>query len=130
MDYFGFCPLIQNYWVGILVMLLGIVIQDVSCFYIMDSAFGIGPRDSLMIAVARRLPKLSVGQVRILIEGAALVFGWIMGAKIGLGTVIYMIGVGAVLDLVFYLYRFDARRTHNEGFIETIRNISALHKKG
>ena len=126
MDFFGLFPVFHSFWIGIVIMLLGILIQDVACFYIMDSAFGIGPRDSLMVALARRLPKLSVGQVRILIEASALLIGWIMGAKVGLGTVIYMIGVGTVLDLVFALYKFDARRTHNEGFIETIRNIAAL----
>jgi len=128
LDYFRVLPVTDNIFFGIIVMLAGITIQDLGCYFILDSAFGAGPRDALMVAIARHVKKLSVGQVRIIMEGCVLVIGWLMGAKIGIGTVIYVIGVGLILDLIFFIFLFDARRACNENFFETVKNIAVLRK--
>jgi len=126
MNYFHILPVIDNTFIGILVMLLGIAIQDFGCFFYMDAGFGEGPRDALMVALARRMKKLTVGQVRILLEGTVLVAGFLLGAKIGAGTVIFMVGAGAILDLEFFLLKFDVKRVLNEDMIDTVRNICSL----
>ncbi|MCI2061456.1 MAG: hypothetical protein LKJ83_01630 [Eubacteriaceae bacterium] len=128
LDYFRAFPPMENVFAGIIVMLAGIVIQDIGCYMILDSAFGAGPRDALMVALARRIKGLSAGHVRIIMEGCVLVLGWLMGADIGVGTVIYVVGFGFILDLVFRFFRFDVKRARNENFLETVDNLAALRK--
>ncbi|MEE3362971.1 MAG: hypothetical protein VZQ84_05360 [Anaerovoracaceae bacterium] len=111
---------------GIVIMLIGIAITGIGSYYICDSAFAMGPRDSLMIGLAKRIPKLTVGQVRILLEASVLVLGWLMGAKISVGTLIYVVGIGYAVDIAFYINKFDAKRVLNEDVIETVKNIQAV----
>ncbi len=119
-------PLMQSLPGGILCMIIGLFVIAVASFLYMDAAFGCGPRDALMVALCRVLPKLPVGLVRILLEGSALLIGWLLGAKVGIGTVISVFGIGFALELVFRLVKFDPTRVQNENLIETCRNIAAL----
>lgn len=111
---------------GIIIMMIGIAITGIGSYYICDSGFAMGPRDSLMIGLAKRLKKLTVGQVRILLEATVLILGFLMGAKISIGTLIYVVGIGYAVDITFYFNKFDAKRVLNEDVIETVKNIQAV----
>lgn len=58
---------------------------------------GKGPRDGLMLAVSAR-SGWSVRRVRTLIELSALAFGWAMGGAVGIGTVIFALGIGPAVQ--------------------------------
>jgi uncharacterized membrane protein YczE len=64
-------------------------------------AMGAGPRDSFMLAVARRLG-LRVGTARTLIELGALACGAALGGSLGVGTLIFALGVGPAVELAFH----------------------------
>ncbi|MBQ9663107.1 MAG: hypothetical protein IJV40_08175 [Oscillospiraceae bacterium] len=115
---------------GIVCMIAGLFVVAIGSFFYMDAAYGCGPRDALMVALCRKLPKLPVGVVRILLEGSALLIGWILGAKVGIGTVISVFGIGAALEVVFRLVRFDPTRVQNENLFDTCRNIRTLFLAG
>lgn len=53
---------------------------------------GSGPRDGLMTALARR--GLRVGPVRTGIEVGALALGALLGGSVGIGTLVFAVGVG------------------------------------
>jgi uncharacterized membrane protein YczE len=57
------------------------------------AGLGKGPRDGTMLGIAERTG-WSVRRVRIGIELTVLVLGWALGAKIGLGTVLFALGIG------------------------------------
>lgn len=57
------------------------------------AGFGHGPRDGLMMALALRW-RWPVRRVRSLIEAAALTMGWLMGATVGLGTIVIVLTIG------------------------------------
>ena len=119
-------PLMETFPMGVVCMIVGLLIIAVGSFFYMDAAFGCGPRDALMVALCRRLPKLPVGVVRILLEGSALLIGWLLGAKVGLGTVISVFGIGIAIEIVFRLMKFDATRVQHEDLLDTYRNVAAL----
>jgi len=57
------------------------------------AGYGHGPRDGLMIALAQRTGR-SVRMMRTLIEAVVLLCGWLMGATVGIGTVVIMLTIG------------------------------------
>ena len=79
-----------------------------------------------MVAMGKRLHKLPIGLVRGLLEGTVLLIGWLLGAKVGLGTVISVFGISFILQWIFYLLHFDVKAVRHESIIETIKNIRKL----
>ena len=79
-----------------------------------------------MVALCRRFPQVPVGVTRVFLEGAALLTGWALGAKIGIGTVIATVGIGISIQFVFSMAKFDVTRVHNENIMETCRALKWL----
>ena len=114
-------PKMTNFWLGVLMLLLGQVIVCVGSFLYMGAALGCGPRDALMVALGKRMPKVPIGAIRGLIEGTVLCIGWLIGAKVGIGTVISVFGIGFILQLTFKVLRFDIKNIEQEDIADTIR---------
>lgn len=72
-----------------------------SAFYIC-AALGAGPRDSLML-VGARIPGVRIGVARTGIEVGALVTGLLLGGTAGIGTIVFALGIGPVVELSFAL---------------------------
>ncbi len=71
-----------------------------SAFYICAS-MGAGPRDSLMLVISRRLG-VRIGAARTGIELAALVVGFLLGGTVGIGTVVFALGIGPAVEASFW----------------------------
>ena len=71
---------------GVLLVGLG------SGFYLIAN-LGPGPRDGLMTGIQKKT-NLTFSLTRTLIELSAVVIGWYLGGVIGLGTVVYALGIG------------------------------------
>lgn len=74
---------------GILMVALG------SALYI-GSGLGPGPRDGIMTGLAARGIRIRVA--RTLIEVTVLVVGWLLGGQIGVGTVLFAIAIGPLVQ--------------------------------
>ena len=72
-----------------------------SAFYICAS-MGAGPRDSLMLVTSQRLG-VRLGVARTGLEIAALVIGFLLGGTVGIGTLVFAVGIGPVVELSFWL---------------------------
>jgi uncharacterized membrane protein YczE len=59
---------------------------------------GPGPRDGWMTGLARRTG-LPIASVRLSIELTALVTGWLLGGRVGLGTVVFALTIGYAVSL-------------------------------
>jgi uncharacterized membrane protein YczE len=88
--------------VRIPLLALGIwLIGPASAFYICAD-LGAGPRDTLMLVGARRT-RFRVRVVRGALELAALVTGIVLGGTFGVGTVLFALLVGPVVESSFAL---------------------------
>lgn len=98
-------------WPRVLVMLGGIAMTGLGSALYIGAELGAGPRDSLMIAVATRAG-VRVGVARALLEGLALVAGFLLGGIVGVGTVAFAFGIGPAVDIAFQLFGMapDGRR--------------------
>ncbi len=70
---------------------------------------GAGPRDGVMLGASRRFGA-PVRRVRSAIEVLVLVLGWALGGPVGLGTVIYALAVGPLVQAFLGLLRTAMRR--------------------
>ena len=118
----GWIPQMTTLWGGILMLLGGMELLAIGTWMYMKSALGSGPRDALMVVLARKT-KRSVGICRITVEIIAIIAGWLMGGQVGIGTVITGVGVGTLFNLNFALLRFKAADLHQENLPETIRRL-------
>ena len=116
----GIVPLIGNFWLGILVMFLGQVFICVGTYFYIGAELGGGPRDSLMVAIGKRLKKVPIGVIRGAIEGTVLLLGWLMGSKVGGGTVLAVFGIGFILQTTFRILHFDVKALRHESIFETL----------
>ena len=72
---------------------------------------GPGPRDGWMTGLARRT-HIPIATVRLSIEITALVAGWLLGGRVGLGTVVFALTVGYAVSLsMTLLARLSPRAT-------------------
>lgn len=78
-------------------LLGGIVLNGAATAAYISARFGPGPRDGLMTGLARRTGR-SVRLVRTLIEGSVLLLGFVLGGTLGLGTVLYAISIGPLIE--------------------------------
>lgn len=86
-------------------LLLGVVLNGVATGLYIGAGLGPGPRDGLMTGLARR--GHSIRLVRTLIELTVLGTGWLLGGTIGIGTVVYALGIGPLAQ--FFIPRLAVR---------------------
>lgn len=114
-------PKMSNLGLGLLMLLLGQVVICIGSYFYIGSSLGCGPRDALMVALGKRMPKVPIGAIRGLLEGTVLIIGWLLGAKVGIGTAIYVLGIGFVLQFTFKLLHFEVKNIEHESISDTIK---------
>lgn len=120
--YIGWVPPMDRFWPGVLMLLCGLEVLAIGTWMYMKSALGTGPRDALMVVLAKRTRR-SVGFCRAGSELIAVLAGWLMGGQVGAGTVISAFGLGALFNLNFALLRFPATEIRQENLAETLRRL-------
>ncbi|MEK9625763.1 MAG: hypothetical protein VW311_02565 [Gammaproteobacteria bacterium] len=95
---------IRSGWIVIGVLLIGLG----SGLYL-TANLGPGPRDGLMTGLQRRSGK-PIGWVRAAIEISVLAVGWLLGGSVGIGTVVFALGVGHSVAVFLSLMRVFSRQ--------------------
>ena len=100
-DRLGLAPHLHGGAGGLALFVAGVgVIGFASALYI-AAAFGAGPRDSLMLAIVRRGPRIAVASWAIQI--GALAIGYAFGGSVGIGTVLFAVGLGPAMEGSYWL---------------------------
>jgi uncharacterized membrane protein YczE len=86
-------------WERGLLMVGGVVLNALATALYIGSQFGPGPRDGLMTGLHRRTG-VSIRLVRTAIEITVVVVGWLLGGVVGIGTVLYAIAIGPLVQLL------------------------------
>ncbi|MEQ7303712.1 YczE/YyaS/YitT family protein [Enterococcus avium] len=116
-------PQMNNFFSGVLMLLLGQLSICIGSYFYIGASLGCGPRDALMVALGKRLPKVPIGIVRGVIEGTVLLIGWLLGAKVGIGTVISVFGISFILEVTFNILHFDVTNIEHESIVDTVRTL-------
>jgi uncharacterized membrane protein YczE len=99
-------PVIGSPILGIVALIAGLYIISLGSYFYIGSGFGAGPRDGLMVALARKTG-LPIGVIRSVIELTATLLGWVLGGMVGIGTVLSGIAIGFCIQSTFGLLRFN-----------------------
>lgn len=73
----------------------GIVLFGIGSGFYIGAGLGAGPRDGVMTGLARR--GWPVGVARAAIEVTVLGLGWLLGGTVGVGTVLFAVGIGPLV---------------------------------
>ena len=117
-------PLNDSLWKGILIMLAGFVFMALGMAIYMKSEQCCGPRDSLLVGLGKRLPRVPIGVVEILLWALVVLLGWLLGGPVGIGTVISTFGAGTVMQLVYNAIGFEPRSVRHRDAIQVARLLA------
>lgn len=110
----------HSLWFGIAYMLFGFLFIALGMYVYMKVEQGCGPKDGLLIAIGKRLPKMPIGVVEILLFAFVTLIGWLLGGNVGIGTVLSTFGAGAVMHLFYSIIHFEPRELKHKSIAETL----------
>ncbi len=116
-------PELNSFFVKLVLFLISLYILSIGQYMYMITGLSCGPRDAFTVAVGKRCKKLTIGTVNNIISIVVLLISWLMGATIGIGTVISVFGMGLVMDWTFRSVRFEPRNVHHEDIMTTLKAI-------
>ena len=114
-------PPCENPITGIAVMLLGLTIMAYTQYTYMIASLGCGPRDTLLVGLAKRVKRIPIGAVSIALLSTATLIGWLLGGPVGIGTLICAFATGPIMQIVFRTVRFDATVIRHQRLKDSIR---------
>ncbi len=86
-------------------MTTGIVVLGCGAGLYILAGLGTGPRDGVMMGLVEHTG-WSVRLIRTLIELTALAMGWLLGGSVGLGTVMFAVGIGPVIQYTLRVVQY------------------------
>lgn len=86
------------------VTLLGIATVAAGSALYLGAHLGPGPRDGLMVAIHTRTG-WRVGTARAVLECVVLVLGVLLGGPVGIGTLLFALGIGPAVQVAFRVLR-------------------------
>jgi uncharacterized membrane protein YczE len=102
--------------VRIAYLLLGVLLNGIATGAYIGAGLGPGPRDGLMTGLAGRGHSIRV--VRTALELTVLATGWLLGGRVGVGTVVYAVAIGPLAHVFIPL--FSHGRPAPEGALEAV----------
>ena len=121
-------PIINNLYLGILQLVVGLFVIALASYFYISSGYGAGPRDSLMVALARKT-KLPVGACRGGMEVTVVIIGALLGGMLGIGTLLSAFLIGFCIQIVFRLFHFDPTKIEHEDLGVSLKKLLAYLKR-
>lgn len=122
-DFFRrFIPQMNHFIPGLCMCVLGIVaLAFASCLYI-ETGYGTSVRDSFLVFLTKKMGG-SVAAARILMEAGLLLAGFLLGGKVGIGSVISCLICGPCMQFVSRLLHFHLADVKHESIVDTAKRI-------
>ena len=90
----------------ILQVIIGVVIVGLGSGFYLIANLGPGSRDGLMPGL-QKITNLSIALIRAIIEISAVIVGWYLGGVVGIGTVVFALGIGPFVSAgLFFVGRY------------------------
>ncbi len=117
--YADIIPVSDNMVTGILMIIGSLIVGAMGSFLYIGCEMGCGPRDGLMVALVKHTGR-PVSLIRLCIESCAFAVGWLMGGKIGIGTLISAFGLGVCMQLIFKIFKVDIKAIKHKNVKQSI----------
>ena len=103
------------------VMLAGLLVLAYTQYTYMMASLGCGPRDTLMVGLAKRVRRIPIGLVSVALLSTATLIGWLLGGPVGIGTIICAFCAGPIMQFAFRTVRFDATDIRHQRLKESAK---------
>lgn len=113
----------RNVWFGIVLMLVGFVFMAIGMWIYMSAQQCCGPRDALLVGLGKRMPKIPIGIVEIILWAVVLLFGFLLGGPVGIGTLIGTFGAGLVMQGVYNVIHFEPRKLKHRDVLAVVKEM-------
>lgn len=101
-------PPLESLWLRSALLLLAVTLNALATGMYIGAGFGAGPRDGLMTGIHARTG-WPIRRIRTTIEITVLLTGVLLGGTFGIGTVLYALAIGPLIQIC--LPWFAVRRT-------------------
>ncbi|MFN7251487.1 MAG: YczE/YyaS/YitT family protein [Anaerobacillus sp.] len=91
---------LETMLVRFIILIIGVLLMGFGIATYLQAKFAIIPIDRFMMAIQLRL-KVSLGVAKTIAEVTALVFAFIVGGPIGIGTILVTVSIGPMIQLFF-----------------------------
>lgn len=105
---------IQN---QIILFIVGLIIFALGSYMYISTGCGCGPRDGLMVVLTKRTG-FSVGKIRLCLETSAMIVGYFLGGRVGIGTVIFSLITGYIIQFFFKVFKQDIKQIEHRSVIK------------
>ena len=97
-----FVPTPSNYYNQLILAIASVVTVGIGGSIYLVSNLGAGPRDGLMVGLQKKT-NLPIALVRGILEITVVSIGWYLGGTVGIGTLLFALGIGPCVALGLYL---------------------------
>lgn len=97
----------DSLWLKSGLMIAAVVVNALATGMYIGAGFGPGPRDGLMTGIHARTG-WSVRVIRTSIELTVLIVGYLLGGSIGIGTLVYALAIGPLIQLCLPWFRTES----------------------
>lgn len=115
-------PVANNFGMGILMIVIGMILLSVGCYLYIGVGIGSGARDGMMVALQKRSGR-PIRVVRGFLEIGVVIIGFLLGGTIGIGTIITSIGLGYCMQFIFKIFNFNVVSVDHRYIKEDIKSL-------
>ena len=101
-------PAFESLLVRSVLLISAVVVNALATSMYIGAGFGAGPRDGLMTGIHARTG-WSIRAIRTAIEVSVLLSGWLLGGTLGVGTVLYALAIGPLIQICLPWFRYQPR---------------------
>ena len=98
----AFIPTSENYISQLLLAIFAVLIVGLGSGFYLIANLGPGPRDGLMVGVQIKT-NFPIALVRVFLEITVVSIGWYLGGTVGIGTLLFALGVGPAVALGLFI---------------------------
>ena len=100
-----YLPTPESFFFQILQVFIGVIIVGLGSGLYLIANLGPGSRDGLMTGL-QKTTNLPIAFIRTIIEISAVVSGWYLGGLVGIGTIVFALGIGPAVSVgLFFVSR-------------------------
>ena len=101
---FSIMPKIQSVPLQMVFCLLSLILNGFGMYLYMSARMGAGPRDTLLVFLTKHVPCFT---------------GWLIGGEVGIGSFLYVLLGGPILQFFLHLFHFDVKAAKSESILDT-----------
>ena len=105
-------PELDGWLANLIWMILGMICLAIGGGLYISANLGAGPRDGLMVGLTR-VSGWPFWIIRTIGESLVLLTGWLLGGTVGIGTALFAVSIGTLMQMTMKWFGFDPKSDSN-----------------